>query len=103
MDTRSTEDIHAATEKLLRDLETIVHDGEELLRAGAQGLTEKGLAAREKLSEALEVAKDTQRKIQAQVIAGAKATDSVIREHPYESLGVAFALGMLLGILTNRR
>ncbi len=103
METRSAEEIEASTEKLLQDLQAVVHDGEELLRAGAQNLSERGMAARERLAAALEVAKETQQKLQERALAGAKATDKLIREHPYQSIGVAFGVGMLLGILANRR
>ena len=103
MQTRSGEEIEASTEKLLRDLKAVVHDGEELLKAGARDLSERGSAARERLSAALEVAKDTQRKLQQQIVSGARATDRVIRDHPYPSIGVAFGIGVLLGILANRR
>ncbi len=103
METRSAEEIEASTEKLLQDLQAVVHDGEELLRAGAQNLSERGMAARERLAAALEVAKETQQKLQERALAGAKATDKLIREHPYQSIGVAFGIGMLLGILANRR
>jgi len=39
MDTRSTEDVEKSTEKLIRDLKAVVHDGEELLRAGTRELS----------------------------------------------------------------
>jgi ElaB/YqjD/DUF883 family membrane-anchored ribosome-binding protein len=103
METRSADQIEASTEKLLRDLQAVVHDGEELLKAGMQNLGEKGLAARERLNAALEVARETQKKLQQHAIEGAKATDKVIREHPYQSIGIAFGIGMLLGILINRK
>jgi len=32
-----------------------------------------------------------------------KATDRVVREHPYQSIGVAFGVGLLIGVLINRR
>ncbi len=103
MDTRSPEEIEDSTERLLQDLRAVVQDGEELLRAGAQDLSERGMAARERLAAALEVAKETRRKLEARAIAGAKATDRVIREHPYHSIGVAFGIGLLLGLIANRR
>ena len=31
-----------------------------------------------------------------------KVADEVIREHPYESMGVAFGLGLLLGVIASR-
>jgi ElaB/YqjD/DUF883 family membrane-anchored ribosome-binding protein len=103
METRSAQDIGDSTEKLLQDLKSVVHDGEELLRAGASEIGERGKAARERLSAALEVAKETQRKLQERALATAKATDQIIREHPYQSLGVAFGVGMLIGVLLNRK
>ena len=102
METRSGEDIAATTDKLLRDLKTVVRDGEELLRAGARDLSERGVAARERLASAIEIAKDTQQKLQTQVVTSATATDRLIRDHPYESLGISFGIGLVLGILANR-
>ena len=37
------------------------------------------------------------------LIAGAKAADKTIRDHPYESIGVAFGLGLLIGVLVTRK
>ena len=81
----------------------MVRDGEELLRAGAEDLSERGAAAKEKLAAALEVAKETQRRLQEKAIAGAKAADDFIRSKPYQAIGVAFGVGMLLGLLASRR
>jgi ElaB/YqjD/DUF883 family membrane-anchored ribosome-binding protein len=103
METRSAQEIEASTEALLNDLKAVVEDGEELLKTGADQLTDRGRAAREKLAAALEIAKETRRKLQVQATAGAKATDQLIREYPYHSIGIAFGLGMLIGILANRK
>ena len=103
MESRSRGEIEESTEKLLQDLRAVVHDGEELLKAGASELSEGGMAARERLSAALDAARETRRKLEERAIAGAKATDRVIREHPYESIGIAFGVGMLLGVLINRK
>ena len=103
METRSAEEIEESTERLLEDLRAVVHDGEELLKAGAQDLGERGLAARERLAAALEVAKETRRRLQERALASAKATDRLIRQYPYQALGIAFGVGMLFGIVVNRR
>ena|SRR5436190_16153591 len=103
METRSTDEIERSTERLLQDLHAVVQDGEELLRAGAHELGEKGQVAREKLAAALEVAKETQRRLQDRAVAGAKQADRLIREHPYQSLGIAFGVGLLIGVLANRK
>lgn len=103
METRSTDDIQSSTNKLLTDLQAVVHDGEELLKAGAQDLSEKGVAARERLMAALEVARETQQRLQQRAVEGAKQADKVIRDYPYQSIGIAFGIGMLLGVLVNRK
>ncbi len=103
METRTAEEIERSTERLLQDLNAVVHDGEELLKAGAADLSERGMAARERLAAALEIAKETRRKLQQRAVEGAQATDKLIREYPYQSLGVAFGVGMLLGIFANRK
>src|SRR5262245_38640246 len=103
MEGKSMENIQQSTEKLLRDLKAVVHDGEELLKAGVHDLTERGVAARERLAAALEAARETRRKLEERVRAGAQATDRVVREHPYQSVGAAFGVGLLIGILLNRR
>jgi len=103
MDTKSENEREDATEKLLRDLKEVVKDGEELLQAGASELSEKGRAARARLAAALDAARDTGRKLQEQTIAGARVTDRVIREHPYQSIGLAFGVGLLIGVLINRK
>jgi ElaB/YqjD/DUF883 family membrane-anchored ribosome-binding protein len=34
---------------------------------------------------------------------GARATDRMIRENPYQALGIAFGLGLLVGVVASRR
>ncbi len=103
MDNRTALEIEASTERLLRDLQNVVRDGEDLLRAGVQDLSEKGVAARERLAAALEVAKETRRRLEERAVASAKATDKLVREYPYQSLGAAFGIGLIIGVLVNRR
>ena len=103
MENHADSELKESTQKLLHDLRQVVQDGEEVLRAGVGELGEKSAAARAKLSAALASAKETARKLQDRTVAGAKATDKVIREHPYQSIGIAFGLGLLIGVLVNRK
>lgn len=103
METRSASEIEESTERLLEDLREVVRDGEELLRAGAENLSEQGKAAREKLAAALEVARETGRRLEGRAMETAQVADRVIRTHPYQSIGVAFGIGMLIGVLACRR
>ena len=96
-----------ARERVLRDLKTLARDAEALLKATAGDLSKKGKAARARLAGALEHAKATGAQLQEQTIASAKAAakraDTVIRDHPYESIGVAFGIGVLVGVLVTRK
>ena len=40
---------------------------------------------------------------QDQAVERAKAADRVIRDHPYQTIGIAFGLGLLIGVLARRR
>ncbi len=91
------------TDRLVSDLKTVTKDAEELLKtvSGEEGNGSHDIRMR--LSSAIESAKATYHRLEEKAVAGAKATDKVIREHPYESLGVAFGLGLLVGVLVTRR
>ncbi len=96
-----------ARERVLRDLETLARDAEGLLKATAGDLSEKAKGARARLVGALKRAKATCAELQVQTMASAKAaakrTDTVIRDHPYESIGIAFGIGLLVGVLVTRK
>src|SRR5262245_44561470 len=103
METRSASEIEQSTERLLENLREVVRDGEELLRAGADDMSERGSAARERLSAALDTARETQRRLQERAVEGARATDRIIRENPYQAVGIALGVGLLIGVLATRR
>jgi len=91
------------TQKLMRELKTVVHQAEEILKAGASDLSEAGQDARSKLNQALETARTTYLDLQERAVAGAKKTDTLIRDNPYQSMGVAFGIGLLVGVLVTRK
>lgn len=94
-------------EKLLSDLRILARDAEDLLKATAEDvsdkLTDRAKEARGRLAETLEKAKATCQRLEAQTIATAKAADKVIRDHPYQAIGISFGLGLLIGVLVNRK
>lgn len=92
-----------STDKLVSDLKTVARDTEELLKASAGEVGDKAREARARLTHALERAKDSCERLQEKAVAGAKATDKVIREHPYQTIGIAFGIGVLIGVLVTRK
>jgi len=92
-----------ANQRLAGDLKVVMHDAEELLKATTNEAGEKVKEIRSRLARTLESAKATCENLQEKAAQAAKATDHVIREHPYESIGIAFGVGLLIGILASRR
>lgn len=91
------------TEELLSELKRIVTDSEELLRATKDAVGNQAEEARDRLVQGLAAAKRTCRRLEDKAIEGAQAADRTIREHPYQSLGVAFGVGLLIGVLVQKR
>ncbi len=96
-----------ARERMATDLKMLARDAEDLWKATAGDVSEKVKEARARLGAALERAKSTCQDAQEQTIttakAAAKKADTVIRDHPYESIGVAFGVGLLIGVLFRRK
>jgi ElaB/YqjD/DUF883 family membrane-anchored ribosome-binding protein len=95
--------IREANQRLVGDLKVVIRDAEELLKATAGEAGEKVKEVRARLATALESAKGTCERFQNFTEDAARSTDRVIREHPYESLGTAFGVGLLIGVLVGRR
>jgi len=94
-------------EKLASDLRVVVADAEELLRATAGQMGEKAVVARERIQESLRVAKDKLAQFEEVVIdktkAAARATDDYVHDHPWGAVGIAAAVGLVIGMLISRR
>ena len=91
------------TEQIVHDLKNVARDAEDLIKATAGEISEKTRDARARLATALESAKESCERWEEKAMAGAKVTDQAIRKHPYEAIGLAFGLGVLLGVLATRK
>ncbi len=94
-------------EQLMADFRVVVNDAEALLKATANQTGDKLAAARAKVEESLEVARarlaEAQSAVVAKTKAAAKATDAYVHENPWNAVGIAAAVGLLVGILIGRR
>ncbi len=59
-------------DRLLDDIKVVVHDGQELLKSSFAGVKEKAIAR-------------------------ARTTDGTVREYPYQTLGIIFGVGLVVG------
>jgi ElaB/YqjD/DUF883 family membrane-anchored ribosome-binding protein len=102
-----TSETQAARERLVDDFKALTADTEELLRATASQTGERITAARARVEEQLRAARDAIAEAGEGALertrAAARATDRAVRDHPWESVTIAAAVGFLLGMLTSRR
>lgn len=85
----------AAGDKLMQQLRDVVSAAEELL-SGASPSAERMKEIRDRAEEAL---RGVGERVED---AGAELEDRV-RKHPYAALGIAAAVGLVLGVLLSRK
>ena len=71
------------------------------MEATEHGNSAKG-ELRARLEDATDKAKEVFQRLQEQTVAAAKTSDKVVREHPYQAVGIAFGVGVLIGVLAMR-
>ncbi|HZR69403.1 MAG TPA: DUF883 family protein [Burkholderiales bacterium] len=102
---QSTNDI--ANDKLATDLRRIIVDAEELLRATANQAGEKVAAARARVQDSLDSAKLKLELLGEeaadQARAAVRATDDYVHDHPWQSVGIAAMVGLVLGMMISRK
>jgi len=64
---------------------------------------EKVSDARKRLAAALDSAKAVAANVRDKAVAGAKAADAAVHEHPYQAIAVGVGLGLIAGYLLARR
>jgi ElaB/YqjD/DUF883 family membrane-anchored ribosome-binding protein len=72
------------------------------MEATADQINEKG-QLRAKLEAATERAKEVYKRLEEKTVTAAKATDTAVHNHPYQAIGIAFGVGLLVGVLIMRR
>lgn len=90
---------HTAT----NDVGSLAEDARALMAATADVAGEKVGEARERLAAALEHTKEVAGRLRDRAVAGAKAADEAVHEHPYQAIAIGVGVGALLGFLVARR
>jgi ElaB/YqjD/DUF883 family membrane-anchored ribosome-binding protein len=86
-----------------QDVGTLAEDARALMAATADVAGEKVADARKRLTVALENAREFAGNVRDRAVAGAKATDEAVREHPYKAIAIAIGAGALIGYLVAGR
>jgi ElaB/YqjD/DUF883 family membrane-anchored ribosome-binding protein len=94
-------------DKLLEDLQTVVRDADALLRATSAQTGEKIQEVRARAEQSLKQARVRLAEVEELALARAKeaagAADEYVRENPWQSIGIAAGVGLLLGLMVSRR
>ncbi len=73
------------------------------MAATADATSEKVKEARGRLAAALERSKEICGCVREKVVAGAKAADEAVHEHPYQAIAIGVGVGALISYLLGRR
>jgi len=93
--------------QLIDDLTAVVRDAESLLRATAAQTGDKMEELRERAQDSVRHAKERLANIEDEALQHARAlagdADEYVRGNPWQAVGIAAGIGLVLGLLMSRR
>ncbi len=99
--------LSASQDELLDEFQALVRDTEKLLQHSASLAGEQAEALREQIRDSLGRARSTLHSAEERLVERGKATleatEGYVQTHPWQTLGIAAAIGLLLGMLISRR
>lgn len=100
-------EVEVTTDQLVNDLKTVMEDAEALIKATSTLTGEKIQEVRARAEESLRQAKVRMTEVEEEAMRRAReiadATDEYVRQNPWQSVGVAAGIGLVLGLLIARR
>lgn len=101
------EQIADRRQRLVEDLKAVIADAEELLGLSATEAGEGAVRLRERVQERLAHVKeqlaDAQDSALERARAAGRVADDFVHDRPWQALGAAAGIGLLLGLLIGRR
>jgi len=93
-------------EKIVSDLKTLITDAEELLKATATQAGDKITVARQRIEQSLIEGRkslaDAERALVERSREAVDIADDYVRENPWSAIGIAAAVGLVIGLLVRR-
>jgi len=97
----------AVKETLIDNVKTSLNDAEDLLREAASSTGDKAAELRERALATLKRTRETLYDVQDAVLErsrkAARATDDYVHDNPWQAIGIAGGVGLLIGLLISRR
>ncbi len=91
------------TQEMSSETGQLAEDAQALMTATADVAGEKVGEARERLAAALKRAREIAGNVRDKAVAGAKAADEAVHEHPYQAIAIGVGVGAIIGYLLARR
>jgi ElaB/YqjD/DUF883 family membrane-anchored ribosome-binding protein len=91
------------TQTTANEMGQLADRGRALMAVTADGDGENAGEARKRLAAALERGKEIYGRVREKTVEGAKATDIVVHQHPYQAIAVGIGVGALIGYLMGHR
>jgi ElaB/YqjD/DUF883 family membrane-anchored ribosome-binding protein len=96
-----------SADQLIDDLTTVIRDAENLLRATAAQTGDKVQEVRARAEESVRQAKVRLEGVQQEALEHARVlageADQYVRGNPWQAVGLAAGIGLVLGLLMSRR
>jgi ElaB/YqjD/DUF883 family membrane-anchored ribosome-binding protein len=94
-------------DRLMHDLKTVISGAEDVLKVTANNASTEYAAVKQRLERNLSAARDEMDRLEHAALLRAKhaarVTDTYVHDHPWQSIGVGAALGLVIGVLIGRR
>ncbi|VVE34034.1 membrane protein [Pandoraea nosoerga] len=91
----------------MTDIKTVLADAEDLLKQAANTTGERASELSDKALALLKQAKEKASDVQVVVVEkskqAARATDDYVHDHPWQAVGIAAGIGVVIGLLLNRK
>lgn len=96
-----------STDKLFEDLKAVVEDAEALLSATAGQAGDRIAEARSRTEATVKAARkrmgDLQEDVIEQTKEAAEQAEEYVRSNPWQAVGIAAAVGVIIGLMLSRR
>ena len=99
--------IESSRDKLVDEFSSVLSEAETLLDKAAKETGDKARDLRSQVEARLLSAKLKLQELEGEAVARAKAaaraTDDYVHDHPWQAIGVAAGIGLVIGLLVSRR